>query len=468
MGGNPEGAGCHEARERRAALKERGRLRRGAAALLLGFLASACNIVAAEPAPPPEATVAEGSALRLVVHRPGDLAAFYRALDRLQRHEGGPVRILQLGDSHTAGDVMTGRLRLLFQERFGDAGRGLMPVGLPYYGVRQVEVHVSQAGKWDYHNSLTHPENGPYGLTGFRATSRGAGASVTLEAMDPAGFDRVEVEALDHLNGGLLDIEVDGIRQKRVLTSGSPRLVRISIDVPAHSHQLRLIAADRRSVELLSWSVERRAAGVVFDSLGVSSATIGLAAHWTPEFVIDELRHLNPSLIVLAYGTNEGFEAGFDPIKYTQTVADTLALLRRGAPHASILVIGPPDAERLDPSCRRGSGAEALCLADADSDHASACRWETPEPLGVVRNIERRQAAAAGAVFWDWSLIMGGACAMHRWVKADPPLARADHVHMTLAGYDRTADALFSDLMAAYQTQREAETNHRLARRPRP
>ena len=234
MGGNPEGTSRHEARERGAALRIRGRLRSGVAALLLGSLVSACNVVAAELTPPPlpGSTANEGSSLRLVVHRPSDLAAFFRALDRLQRHEGGPVRILQLGDSHTAGDVMTARLRLLFQERFGDAGRGFMPAGLPYYGVRQVEVHTTQAGNWQYHNSLTHPEDGPYGLAGFRATSRSAGASLTIETADPGGFDRVEVEALNHLNGGVLDIEVDGIRQRRVLTSGSPHLLRVSIDVP--------------------------------------------------------------------------------------------------------------------------------------------------------------------------------------------------------------------------------------------
>src|SRR5579863_8471854 len=233
MGGNSEGSGSHAARKHGATLRDWRRVRRGTATLLLGFFVSSCAVLAAEPVSSltPGPATREGQQLRLVVHRPTDLAAFFRALDRVRRHEGGgPVRILQLGDSHTAGDVMTSRLRLLFQERFGDAGRGFMPVGLPYYGVRQIEVHVTQAGKWEYHNSLTHPDDGPYGLTGFRATSRSAGASVTVEAVDPAGFDRVEVEAFSYVNGGMLDIEVDGIRQRRMLTSGRPQLLRISID----------------------------------------------------------------------------------------------------------------------------------------------------------------------------------------------------------------------------------------------
>ena len=466
MGGNPKGPGDN-ARERGGPLNSPKAFRQGAAALLLGLIVSSCTSGAAAPIAPQESQTEPGRT-SLILDRPTDLAAFFRALDRLQHHQGGPVHILQLGDSHTAGDVMTGHLRQLFQARFGDAGRGMMAVGLPYNGVRQVEVHITQTGKWDYHNSLTHPDDGPYGISGFKATSRTAGASLTLESQDPAGFDRVDVEVLQHSLGGFLDIEVDGIRQRRLPTNGSLRLNRISIDVPAHSHQLRLIAADRRSVELLSWSIERRTPGIVFDSLGVSSATIGLVAHWSPEIVVDELRHLNPALIILAYGTNEGFQAEFDPLKYGDTVAETLALMRRGAPGASIMIMGPPDAQRLTSACRPGSGAEARCVVHPDPNRAYSCEWETPGPLTVVRSIERRTAGSAGAVFWDWSTIMGGACAMDQWVTADPPLARGDHVHMTLAGYDRTADALFRDLMEAFMAHLNTEARRPTVRKQRP
>ena len=39
---------------------------------------------------------------------------------------------MQIGDSHTANDSFSGRLRELFQARFGDAGRGVLPPGVPY------------------------------------------------------------------------------------------------------------------------------------------------------------------------------------------------------------------------------------------------------------------------------------------------------------------------------------------------
>src|SRR5690242_13665545 len=38
-----------------------------------------------------------------------------------------PVHILQIGDSHTAGDVTTAAWRDLLQSRVGDGGRGVLP-----------------------------------------------------------------------------------------------------------------------------------------------------------------------------------------------------------------------------------------------------------------------------------------------------------------------------------------------------
>jgi hypothetical protein len=45
---------------------------------------------------------------------------------------------------------------------------------------------------------------------------------------------------------------------------------------------------------------------------------------------------------------------------------------------------------------------------------------------------------------------MGGTCGIHAWVHSDPPLAAADHVHLTEEGSRRSARLLFRELMAGY------------------
>jgi len=73
---------------------------------------------------------------------PEALAPFFAALD--DRADRRPVRIMQIGDSHTANDSLSGRMRQHFQGRFGAAGRGWLPAGVPYKYYRPQFVSVSE------------------------------------------------------------------------------------------------------------------------------------------------------------------------------------------------------------------------------------------------------------------------------------------------------------------------------------
>jgi hypothetical protein len=69
--------------------------------------------------------------------------------------------------------------------------------------------------------------------------------------------------------------------------------------------------------------------------------------------------------------------------------------------------------------------------------------------LAVVRDVQRRVAAALGLAFWDWQARMGGACSAVAAVQAQPARMRGDFVHHTSAGGAATAAWLAADLDAA-------------------
>jgi hypothetical protein len=77
--------------------------------------------------------------------------------------------------------------------------------------------------------------------------------------------------------------------------------------------------------------------------------------------------------------------------------------------------------------------------------------WHPPLQLDAIRLILQRTAAANNAYFWDWSKVMGGTCGIHAWVHSTPPLAVADHVHLTEEGSKRSARILFRELMTAFE-----------------
>ena len=121
--------------------------------------------------------------------------------------------------------------------------------------------------------------------------------------------------------------------------------------------------------------------------------------------------------------------------------------MQRKAPQAAILVLGPPDGNRIEPSCPRDEREGCAATATA----VDPCVWREPPNLGAVRRIQKSVAAQQGWAFWDWSQAMGGACGMHRLFVHDPPWAFPDHVHLNKLGYDAAADVLFFDLISEYE-----------------
>ncbi len=383
-----------------------------------------------------------------------------------------PVTIIQFGDSHTAGDVFSGRLRERFQSRFGAAGRGMLPPGEPFPYFRPAMVSVSQTGGWRVANSHAANAGGLFGLTGFRVTGSGPNDLMTLESSESEGFALVSLGVLRQPGGGTLDIVVDGDQVHQLPTAGDLiQAARFDMPVRSGSRRVELRPRGNGPVEVMSWTVQRNGPGVILDSHGIVGATINVMANWEPATVAWELANRDPALIILAYGTNEGFQ---DPVTrdgYTAEFTERLAFIERSVPGASILVVGPPDAQRLPPGCRNGARPRAYntfdCAPLSQSERAryaelfsrptaASCRWHAPPNLDVVREVQRGVTAARGHYFWDWSQVMGTPCGTHAWALADPPLAFEDHVHLKQDGYVASADALFDELMSLYAVHRAA------------
>jgi lysophospholipase L1-like esterase len=174
--------------------------------------------------------------------------------------------------------------------------------------------------------------------------------------------------------------------------------------------------------------------GVVISNLGVVGATLRDLAARDEDVVELELAAWRPALIVLAFGTNEGFDDGLDARAYEALLRGQITRLRRLAPVASLMILGAPDALR--------NGVTNGCSADG--------RRAPPPSLAVVRDVQRRVAADMGVAFWDWHGRMGGDCSADRLATRGEPFMLRDRVHFSSAGADWIGGALNADLMAAY------------------
>ena len=403
------------------------------------------------------------------------LARFFHALHELKAGERRrPVHIIQLGDSHTANDFIAGALRDQLQYAFGHGGRGVLPPGVPYTGYEPRLVQVSQAGGWRVNLSFAPPPNPrhpelphlyvsppPFGLTGFRL-STDTDASMALDAEAGASFSRAVICALAEPGAGDITVSAGGESQTFSLAAGSRHTVCHTARFAVPQQHLQL-AASAGPVSLLSWATFDDDGGVAFSNLGVSGTQLKDLAERDDAVMAAELEAYQPDLIILAFGTNEGYAPHADVGAYETLLREQIARLRRLSHGAPVLVLGAPDAETLRPDLYGSGGVFPDCAplsSDEAQDYAALvqarsprlARWYPPAGLAEIRAAQQRAAEAEGAAFWDWEARMGGPCSAHRMGLADPKLVRGDHIHYTPEGGVKIAGLLYDDLIGADRT----------------
>lgn len=371
----------------------------------------------------------------------GGLDAFFGDLTALEDGvRGAPVHVLQLGDSHTAGDRITGAVRAALQARFGVGGRGVLPAGVPYDGYAPLQVRVEVEDWTSTPAPLASPEAYPsvdVGLAGMQPPRYGR-APVLRIIPDPgaeAGMLRVCARVSSRSTEFHVISAGRWIHLPLRQVGRGPACMGLALG-PAGHRPPGPIELRPHGAEALPYSImlESGRPGVILSNLGVVGATLRDLAARDDAVAAVELATWRPSLIVLAFGANEGFDDGLDGRAYESLLRDQIARMRRLAPAASLMLLGAPDAQR--------TGAAGGCSADGQR--------APPPSLAVVRDLQRRVAADMGVAFWDWHGRMGGDCSADRLAMQAEPFMRGDRVHFTSAGADWIGGVLTDDLLAAY------------------
>ncbi len=386
------------------------------------------------------------------------LENFYAALAALNAgRRPQPVSIVHLGDDQILDDRFAGSLHDHLIARFGNAGRGLMLPGLyPLHGMK-----VDRGGQWAL-ATAANGATGPFGITGVRVELGASDAWLRFTTADGA-FDWLDVAFMTGPGHGTAAVSVDG--DVKLVPTNAAATNETAIRITAKAKEIVIRPKGDGAISVLSVATGTRTPGVLYSNAGLPGAGAWVPEKWNPEFAANDFRKLNPDLILIGYGTREGFVDQLDVKLYETRLRLVIDQIKTWAPQASILIIGPPDAARL-PAFAGTAGAQ-VCRAlnpqeiaaygkMMDQSDERLARWHAPPSLDAVRSTMRRAAAASGAFYWDWAKYMGGPCSIHAWTTFNPPLAAPDHVTLTEAGDDRSARALFAELMAGYDSYQRA------------
>jgi len=364
------------------------------------------------------------------------------------------ITILQLGDSHTSADFLTGELRRRLQETYGNGGSGYVTAGRPHIGVLSATLKISVSQGWTYQALQRSEEVGEFWMSGFNTVASKEGETLSFVSDRPEVFDVIEIEAIRRPGGGSFDIKLDGNVEGSFDLAGpkvEPIVIRLVPD-KGPTNQVRDISLTTRSdgtVSIASVAIYNTRTGLTYNSVGYPGATIDILNKLDNRLFTSNLRRLNPQIVVLSFGTNEASKPNLDIGDYTERYRRVVAKIRATLPAAAIVMIGPPEAEELPSHCKDKARENATCRREttASARNGDACEWKTLPKLADVREAQRKLAQREGLVYWNWASIMPKECGADRWHTQSPALMAKDRVHFTIAGYKKSAAAFLDTLI---------------------
>lgn len=343
------------------------------------------------------------------------------------------LRISQFGDSHTAADIFTGRLREKLQQRLGSAGIGwISPMNV--YGQRNKLVYYTNTG-WLLTSSRNSAAN-DFPMGGFIATPTSANAQLIINynLEEKSSLWNVTFLVKQLKKGQPLKI-IDGMNFELTLDVDNSnrdwQYVSYYLMLP-----ITIVAESAESVKLGGiWLEKNGMPGITLSPIALNGAKQNIWLQWRKNW-LNDLVNAKSDLVIIAYGTNESLEIPFNIVRYKQTLTSSIQQIRKSLPNSTILIIAPPDALQRN-KLKRANNCNALQPPQADS----------------IRSAQLEVAKQQHTLYWDWQAAMGGKCAMKRWVSAG--LANKDYIHLTPAGYQQSADGLYNALLELFNLSKD-------------
>ncbi|HCI58715.1 MAG: hypothetical protein JST71_02850 [Bacteroidetes bacterium] len=335
---------------------------------------------------------------------------------------GKKISIVHIGDSHLQAGYFSGMVRRGLQQRYGNAGRGVV---FPYRLARSNGPHdyVSfSQNNWKGNRNVVTQDSLSTGITGFSVTTNDSNPSVGISLRNNEGidyrFNKVQViykpdsavmtasdssEIMETVNPIKLSAEINEFRFSNYLTNCK---IKINSDTAFTLFGLNLL---------------NDSSGVIYHTIGVNGAEYN--SFLRQPLFFEQVKTLDADLYILSFGTNEAFAKNFDGIIFIQTVDSFITKLRNVSPSASILITSPPE------SCKRIRRGVYV-----------------PNPNVIaIRNLLQKYCIENKIAFFDLYEYSGGKGSMLRFAKSK--MSDARRIHLNRSGYEMQGLMLLQALL---------------------
>lgn len=331
------------------------------------------------------------------------------------------VHIVQLGDSHTAGDSLTDAMRHRLQQQLGDGGMGW---AMPMY------FNGQRLARFGYDNQAFQPissrsnQQENYTLGGLIAKPLQNGSTLTLKAKRTNEVEQRIQMSVRQTGGQLVAQDATG--------------KTFNIDIPQKNNQWQLVQFNAKLPVTLTaknpqnmaiggwWVFNAQNTGAVVSALGINGAELSHINRWNNQAWQNELGQIRPQLIILAYGTNEAYN-NVNASHVKSVLTQKIQQIRNASPSSAILILSAPESLK---------STTGQC-------------GTRPNQLNDIQQVQKQVAQNEHTLYWDWQQAMGGSCSMKSWIQQSK--ASKDGVHFTAQGYTQLGDILANDLLALNQ-----------------
>lgn len=358
-----------------------------------------------------------------IIHKNGaDWQYIYRLIDDI---DSTTLNIVHIGDSHIQADIFTGHVRWLLQQRYGNAGRGLI-VPFKMAGTNEPrDYSITGEGRWSSSKIMKQPWHCPMGFTGIAVTPFGNRAAMTVSTLsrDKARpFASVRI----HKRG---DIIIDSLSRPLCDTCAiTYDDDYIELHLKDTTSRLHLGFTIQKPASLLGFELANDTPGVIYHAIGNNGATFENYNN-IPGFA-SQISGLSPDIIILSLGANEAF-GRITADSFRRSVDTLVRSLAQSNPGAVLLLTTPMECQRRRYVKRKGRRRRRTYVVN--------------DKITVLRDVLLSYARDNGIAVYDWYDIAGGRGASAKWL--DDNLLSRDRIHSTAKGYELQGTLFFEALI---------------------
>ncbi len=371
------------------------------------------------------------------IHNDSSLKEFYGKLFALNKSGQGRVNVIHIGDSHIQADFLSGIVRLGLQQKFGNAGRGLIfPYRLANKSNEPKDYKTSSNVVWEYKRNVFMNQPLPIGVSGYTIQTSDTGAMITVsvKATDTMDYSVNKLtlfheKAENQFDFAVYDSSMNEIGYIKTTAKSENNFTSV-FKFPKAVVKFIIKPCPRDSLQncarIYGMLLENERHGLLYHMIGVNGAEY---QHYNSSaYFFTQMKYLKPDLVIVSLGTNEAFNyKGFTSAGFYASIDTLVTRIRQNNPGVNILLTTPADSYKR--SGRRG-------------------RVKNPVVKEVVATI-KQYANDKSIAYWDLFETTGGWNSMAKWYAAG--MADRARIHFSRKGYEIQGALLTDALLEGYQ-----------------